>query len=62
MSISKRYLYLHVAVVMELVVRGQGDESSPSSTEGEEDLSGSIQPHLATESNQYIRKFATHLT
>ena len=39
---------LQVAIVVEFVVRGEGDQTTPGCAEGEEDLSRSIQPHLAT--------------
>jgi hypothetical protein len=35
-----------VAVVMELVVAGKGDEGAPAGTNGVEDLHGCLTPHL----------------
>lgn len=37
---------LPVAVIVELIVRRERDEAAPSSRQGEEDLSGSVFPHL----------------
>ncbi len=44
-------------VVVELVVGGEGDEAAPAGTEGEEDLDGSVGPHLEIkEKNNLQRK------
>lgn len=37
---------IKVAVVVNLIVTGEGDDSSKTQTEGKEDLGGSLPPHL----------------
>lgn len=40
---------LPVAVIVELIVRRKGDETSPRSRQREEDLGGCVFPHLEEE-------------
>lgn len=55
---SLPFVCLPVAVIVELIVRRQSDEASPSSRQREEDLSGSVFPHLSGEERKSCRKNA----
>lgn len=54
--------HVPVAVVVEFVVRRKSDEPSPGGRQGEENLSGSILPHLERSGESQVTEGDQHVT